>query len=71
LLVNEYKKVYFRFYLFIISIFILLCFVFVSKLIIENKVNSGYQNLIEIKNTRDEKIIKDLVKKSIDDFRLA
>ncbi len=71
LTVNKYKNIYFKFYLFIISIFILLCFVFVCKLIIEYKVNSGYQNLIEIKNTRDEKVIKELVKKSIDDFRLA
>jgi hypothetical protein len=45
--------------------------IFVSKIIVESKVNSGYQKLIDIKNTRDERIITDLVRQSIDDFRLA
>lgn len=70
-LINKYKVLYFRAYVFIVTIFVFLCIIFIGKIIIEKKVNSWYQNLIEIKNTRDEKVIKELVKKSINDFRLA
>lgn len=70
-LFNKYKVLYYRAYVFIVTIFIFLCIILVFKIVIESKVNSWYQNLIEVKNTRDEKVIKELVKESIDDFRLA
>ncbi len=69
--IDNYKKLYFRAYIFIVTFFIILCLIFVSKIIVESKVNSGYQKLIDIKNTRDERVITDLVRQSIDDFRLA
>lgn len=71
ILFNKYKVLYYRAYVFIVTIFIFLCIILVFKIVIESKVNSWYQNLIEVKNTRDEKVIKELVKDSINDFRLA
>lgn len=71
LLIDRYKKLYFRAYIFIVSVFFILCIVLLLKIIIENQVNSGYQNLIDIKNTRDEKVINKHIKDSIDDFRIA
>ncbi len=70
-LINKYKVIYYRAYVFIVTIFILLCFILLCKIVIEYKVNSWYQNLIEIKNTRDENVIKKLVTQSINDFRIA
>lgn len=69
--IDNYKKLYFKAYIFIVSIFVFLCFVFVLKVIIEYKVNSGYQHLIDIKNTRDEKKIREHVDMAINDFRIA
>ncbi|NDK08394.1 DUF4012 domain-containing protein [Candidatus Gracilibacteria bacterium] len=70
-LINQYKVLYFRAYVFIVTIFVLLCVIWLCKIVIENKVNSGYQNLIEIRNTKDEKVIKELISNSINDFRIA
>lgn len=70
-LINKYKVIYFRAYIFIITIFVFLCVILICKIVVENKVNSWYQNLIEIKDTRDENVIKKLVSQSINDFRVA
>lgn len=70
-LINQYKVLYFRAYVFIVTIFVLLCVIWLCKIVIENKVNSWYQNLIEIRNTKDEKVIKELISNSINDFRIA
>lgn len=69
---NKYIIVYFkRFYFIILILFFVLFFSYIDKIIIESKVSSWYNNLISIKDTRDEQKIKSLVKKSISDFRIA
>jgi len=61
------KKMYLSIFIF----FLFLCIIFLSKVLIEVKVNSWYQKIIEIKNTKSEEKIKDLVRWSINDFRIA
>lgn len=69
---DKYFFVYFkRFQTIIIIVFIVLILAYIDKIIIESKVNSGYNNLISIKDTRDEQKIKNLVKESINDFRIS
>ena len=51
-LINKYKVLYYRAYIIIVTIFIFLCIILVCKIVIESKVNSGYQKLIEIQEMR-------------------
>nr|MDD3719951.1 DUF4012 domain-containing protein [Candidatus Gracilibacteria bacterium] len=66
---NSYsKKVYFLAVLF----FIFFSIIFTSKYIVEYNVNEGYKKLIELKdNGQNEEKILNLVKSSINNFRVA